>query len=98
MATVEVEYSTPQGGPPPPPSRTFEVPIEEYTEEERDTLQVHFYPKGRVRIVVSKYFPGHPKYPAMEGVEVRPTSLWNYCKKVMPSDPVCKTMPKDPPQ
>ncbi len=94
-ATVHVEYSTPQGRPPPPPPRTFEVPIEEYTDQNQGALQVHFYPRGKVRIVVSKYSPGHPKYPAMDGVEIRSTSLWNYCTFDMPSDPVCKTMPKD---
>lgn len=94
-ATVNVEYSTSQGGPPPPPPRTFEVPIEEYTDQNQGALQVHFYPRGKVRIVVSKYSPGHPKYPAMEGVEIRPTSLWNYCTFDVPSDPVCRTMPKE---
>lgn len=92
MATVNVEYGTPQGGPPPPPPRTFEVPVEAYTEQDLGDLHVHFYPKGKVRIVVSPYSPGHPKYPPMEGV--LPDWDWyrNYCR-TSPSDPVCQTIP-----
>jgi hypothetical protein len=94
-ATVEVEYSTPQGGPSPPPPRTFEVPVEEYTEQNRGALQVHFYPRGKVRIVVSRYSPGHPKYPPLEDIEPNWDWYRNYCTFDVPSDLVCKTMPME---
>jgi hypothetical protein len=95
MATVDVEYSTPQGGPPPPPPRTFKVLIEEYTEQNSGALQVHFYPHGKVRIVVSKYSPGHPKYPPLEDIEPNWDWYRNYCTFDVPSDPVCKAVPKE---
>lgn len=92
VASVNVEYDSEQGGPPPPPPRTFEVPIESYTEQDLGDLHVHFYPRGKVRIVVSPYSPGHPKFPPMEGVS--PDWAWyrNYCREAL-ADPVCKTIP-----
>ncbi|WP_111519967.1 DUF3304 domain-containing protein [Cupriavidus phytorum] len=37
------------------------VPIEKYIES--GTVQVHFLPEGKVRIIVSNFMSGHPDYP-----------------------------------
>ena len=38
------------------------VPIERY-EEEADTLNVHFLPEGKVRLIISSMVAGQPNYP-----------------------------------
>lgn len=37
------------------------VPIEKYVET--GTLHVHFLPEGKVRLIISNWVAGHPKYP-----------------------------------
>lgn len=89
-ATVELG-----DGPPPWPSpRVLQVPVEEYRGYARGTLQAHFYPGGRVRIVVSRFAPGHPRYPLLEGVVLDWAVYRNYCA-LRPSDGVCHVLPKE---
>lgn len=89
-ATVELGY----GLPPWPSPRVVQVPVEEYRGHARGTLQAHFYPGGRVRIVVSRFSPGHPRYPLLEGVKLDWGVYRNYCA-LRPSDAVCLVLPKD---
>ncbi|MFC5472408.1 DUF3304 domain-containing protein [Paraherbaspirillum soli] len=62
-AKVSWSYDTDQGGPRPPPPQEAEVEIPEYTPENLGTVQVHFYPNHRIKVVASRYSLGHPKYP-----------------------------------
>ncbi|WP_219213401.1 DUF3304 domain-containing protein [Variovorax boronicumulans] len=89
-ATVEFGY----GLPPWPSPRVVQVPVEEYRGHARGTLQAHFYPGGRVRIVVSRFAPGHPRYPLLEGVKLDWGVYRNYCA-LRPSDAVCLVLPKE---
>lgn len=88
-ATVELG----EGPPPWPSPRVLQVPVEEYRGDARGTLQAHFYPGGRVRIVVSRFAPGHPRYPLLEGVSLDWGVYRNYCA-LRPSDGVCLVLPK----
>lgn len=89
-ATVELGY----GLPPWPSPRVVQVPVEEYRGHARGTLQAHFYPGGRVRIVVSRFSPGHPRYPLLEGVKLDWGVYRNYCA-LRPSDAVCLVLPME---
>lgn len=63
-AKVTWGYDTKQSDPrTPPPSQEAEVDIPEYTPENIGPVQVHFYPNHRIKVVVSKYYLGNPKYP-----------------------------------
>lgn len=46
-----------------PPPQEAEVEIPEYTEQNLGTVQVHFYPNHRIKVVVSRFGLGHPLYP-----------------------------------
>jgi len=89
-ATVEFGHGTAS----PPARRILTVPVEEYRGHARGTLQAHFYPEGRVRIVVSRFAPGHPRYPLLEGVALDWGMYRNYCA-LRPSDAVCQVLPRD---
>ncbi|MFC5472407.1 DUF3304 domain-containing protein [Paraherbaspirillum soli] len=54
-AKVSWAYDTDQGGPRPPPPQEAEVEIPEYTPENLGSVQVHFYPDHRIKVVVSRY-------------------------------------------
>ncbi len=61
-ATVHWEYgSGPNHTPPPPQSATVDIP--EYTPEDMGTLQVHFYPNHKIKVVSTMYGLGHPWHP-----------------------------------
>lgn len=80
-------------GPRHRPSHTvLAVPVEEYRGPTRGTLQVHVYPGGRVRVVVSRFAPGHPRYPLLEGVALDWALYHSYCA-FRPSDGVCQVRP-----
>ena len=59
---VQWSYDTTQGGPRPPPSQEAEVEIPEYSSE-AGSIQAHFYPNHKVKVVVSNYGIRHPRYP-----------------------------------
>lgn len=61
---VEWRYDTIGGGYKPPPQEA-EVEIPEYTKR-AGTVQVHFYPEHKVKVVVTSYGIGHPRYPMSE--------------------------------
>lgn len=64
-ATVHWQYgSGPNHTPPPPQSATVEIP--EYTPEDMGTLQVHFYPAHKIKVVSTIYGLGHPWHPLPE--------------------------------
>lgn len=90
-ATVEIGY--------PPSShlapKTLQVPVEEYRANARGVLQAHFYPGGRSRLVVSRFAPGHPRYPLVEGVVIDWATYRNYCM-LRPSEAVCQVLPLRP--
>lgn len=89
-ATVELGY-----GPPSQPARKIlVVPVEEYRGYARGSLQAHFYPGGRVRIVVSRFPPGHPRYPLLEGVRLDWALYRSYCA-LRPSEGVCQVLPRE---
>ncbi|WP_038489947.1 DUF3304 domain-containing protein [Collimonas arenae] len=78
-------YDTKQTDPrTPPPSQEAEVDIPEYTPENLGAAQVHFYPNHRIKVVISKYYLGSPKYP-MSPEDMLPwtvdQSLIEYYKK-----------------
>lgn len=63
-AKVTWSYDTTQTDPrTPPPPQEAEVDIPEYTPENMGSAQVHFYPNHRIKVVISKYYLGNPKYP-----------------------------------
>ncbi|MFC5472410.1 DUF3304 domain-containing protein [Paraherbaspirillum soli] len=62
-AKVSWAYDTDQGGPRPPPPQEAEVEIPEYAPENLGSVQVHFYPNHRIKVVVSMYSLGSPAYP-----------------------------------
>ncbi|RQO48811.1 hypothetical protein DBV14_19320 [Variovorax sp. KBW07] len=47
----------------PPPPQEAEVDIPEYTTKTAGAVQVHFYSDHRVKVVISIYGLGHPRYP-----------------------------------
>lgn len=47
----------------PPPPQVAEVDIPEYTSNTAGSVQVHFYPDHRVKVVISTYGLRHPRYP-----------------------------------
>jgi len=59
---VKWGYDTTQGGPRPPPPQEAVVEISEYSSE-AGSIQAHFYPNHKVKVVVSTYGIRHPKYP-----------------------------------
>ncbi|MFC5472409.1 DUF3304 domain-containing protein [Paraherbaspirillum soli] len=63
-AKVSWSYDVKQSDPrTPPPPQEAEVEIPEYTPENLGTVQVHFYPNHRIKVVVSRYTLGSPAYP-----------------------------------
>lgn len=68
----------------PPPPQEVEVDIPEYTPENLGAAQVHFYSNHRIKVVISKYYLGSPKYP-MSPEDMLPwtvdQSLIEYYKK-----------------
>ena len=57
-----------QGGtavlPPEPPPHTAEVELPPYKVTDIGSVQVHFYPDQKIRVLVAKTGLGHPDYPA----------------------------------
>ncbi len=56
-----------QGGtriPPEPPPHVAEVELPPYKPSDVGSLQVHFYPDQKIKVVVSRYAIWHPDYPA----------------------------------
>ena len=53
----------PAGSRPPPPPQEAEVEIPEYTPQNLGSVQVHFYPGHRIKVVVSKWRLGNAEYP-----------------------------------
>jgi len=51
-----------EGTSPPPPPQEAVVEISEYSSE-GGSIQAHFYPNHKVKVVVSTYGIRHPKYP-----------------------------------
>ncbi|MCR6478223.1 DUF3304 domain-containing protein [Variovorax sp. ZS18.2.2] len=56
--------SDPEATPPPPQEAEVEIP--EYTPKTAGAVQVHFYSDHRVKVVISIYGLGHPRYPMSE--------------------------------
>ena len=67
-AKVEWWYDTRPGGPPYPlpPPQEAEVEIPDYNAIGPGTVQVHFYPDHRVKVVVSRFAIEHTRYPMSE--------------------------------
>jgi hypothetical protein len=66
-AKVHWVYDVKVGDPrTPPPPREAEVDIPEYTPKTAGAVQVHFYSDHRVKVVISIYGLGHPRYPMTE--------------------------------
>ncbi len=61
--------SDPEATPPPP--QEAEVDIPEYTPKTVGSVNVHFYPDHRVKVVISTYSIRHPRYP-MSAEEKKP--------------------------
>lgn len=62
---VRWSYDATQGGPQPPPPQEAMVELPEYSSE-AGSIQAHFYPNHKVKVVVSVYGIGHPRYPMGE--------------------------------
>ena len=65
-ARVTWAYDTTQGGPSPPPPQEAEVDIPEYTQQNLGSVQVHFYPGHRIKVVISKFGIESPCGPLTE--------------------------------
>ena len=62
---VKVEWSYgsgAEGTPPPPPPQEVVVEIPEYSSK-AGSIQAHFYPNHKVKVVISNYGIRHPRYP-----------------------------------
>ncbi len=53
--------SDPEATPPPPQEAEVEIP--EYTPQTAGSVNVHFYPDHRIKVVISRYSIEHPRYP-----------------------------------
>ena len=60
---VRWEYGSEEG---PPPPDYVEVELPEYERKDLENLNVHFYPDGRVKAIVSAYGPGSVFYPMLK--------------------------------
>lgn len=73
-ATVTWEYgSGPNHTPPPPQSATVDIP--EYTPEDMGTLQVHFYPNHKIKVVSTMYGLGTRSIPCPKKTGHRGSSM-----------------------